>query len=70
MPSATGHGSLFENGRTPYPAGGTHWSVRQAAHDSGISKSTVRRLFQAFALQPHRSRSFKLSTDPFHRKGA
>ena len=26
---------------------------------------SVHRLFQAFALQPHRSRSFKLSTDPF-----
>jgi len=47
------------------PAGATHWSVRQAARASGISKSTVHRLFQAFALQPHRTRSFKLSTDPF-----
>jgi transposase len=47
------------------PTGATHWSVRQAAQASGISKSTVHRLFQAFALQPHRSRSFKLSTDPF-----
>ena len=47
------------------PAGATHWSVRQAAEASGISKSTVHRLFQVFALQPHRSRSFKISTDPF-----
>jgi putative transposase len=47
------------------PTAGTHWSVREAAKSSGISKSTVHRLFQAFALQPHRSRSFKLSTDPF-----
>ena len=47
------------------PARGTHWSVRQAAQDSGISKSTVHRVFQAFAVQPHRTRSFKLSTDPF-----
>lgn len=47
------------------PAGATHWSVRQAARASGISKSTVHRVFQLFALQPHRSRSFKLSTDPF-----
>ena len=47
------------------PAGATHWSVRQAAQASGISKSTVHRVFQLFALQPHRSRSFKLSTDPF-----
>jgi len=39
--------------------------VREAAKSSGISKSTVHRVFQAFAVQPHRSRSFKLSTDPF-----
>jgi len=47
------------------PVGGTHWSIRQAADVSRISKSTVHRLFQTFAVQPHRSRSFKLSTDPF-----
>jgi len=47
------------------PAAGTHWTVRLAAQASGISKSTVHRLFQVSALQPHRSRSFKLSTDPF-----
>ena len=44
---------------------GTHWTVREAAQESGISKSTVHRLFQAFAVQPHRTRTFKLSTDPF-----
>jgi len=47
------------------PKGGTHWSVRTAADESGISKSSVHRLFQAFAVQPHRARTFKLSTDPF-----
>ena len=47
------------------PASGTHWTIREAARDSGISKSTVHRLFQVFGLQPHRTRSFKLSTDPF-----
>ena len=47
------------------PKSGTHWSVREAAQGSGISKSTVHRLFQAFAVQPHRTRTFKLSTDPF-----
>jgi putative transposase len=47
------------------PKTGTHWTVREAARVSGISKSTVHRLFQAFAVQPHRSRTFKLSNDPF-----
>jgi putative transposase len=47
------------------PVESTHWSIRQAAQASGISRSTVHRVFQAFGLQPHRTRSFKLSTDPF-----
>ena len=49
--------------RKPEPA--THWSVRSAAEASGISKSTVGRYFALFGLQPHRAKSFKLSTDPF-----
>src|ERR1035438_1627385 len=47
------------------PPGATHWSVRLAAEANGLSKSTVHRVFQLFSLQPHRSKSFKLSTDPF-----
>ena len=47
------------------PDGGTHWTVRSAANENGVSKSTVHRVFQAFGVQPHRSRTFKLSTDPF-----
>ena len=47
------------------PPAGTHWTVRQAAESSSLSKSTVHRVFQLFALQPHRSKSFKLSNDPF-----
>lgn len=45
--------------------GSTHWSVRTVAAQTGISKSSVARYFQLFGLQPHRSKSFKLSTDPF-----
>lgn len=43
----------------------THWSVRSAAQATGISKSQVARYFNLFGLQPHRSKSFKLSTDPY-----
>jgi putative transposase len=39
--------------------------VRLVAEETGISKSTVGRYFKLFGLQPHRSKSFKLSTDPF-----
>jgi hypothetical protein len=35
------------------------------AEEAGISKSTVARYFTLFGLQPHRSKSFKVSTDPF-----
>lgn len=45
--------------------GGTHWSTRTLADETGISKSTVARYLQAFKLKPHRVQSFKLSTDPF-----
>jgi len=47
------------------PKSATHWSVRAVADETGISKSTVARYFALFGLQPHRAKSFKLSTDPF-----
>jgi len=47
------------------PKGGTHWSIRQIAAQTRLSKSTVHRIWQAFGLQPHRQKHFKLSTDPF-----
>jgi putative transposase len=47
------------------PKDGTHWSVRSFAKASGVSKSTVQRYFALFGLQPHRAKSFKLSTDAF-----
>ncbi len=47
------------------PTHGTHWSVRTAAHATGISKSSVQRYFRLFGIQPHRTKSFKLSTDPY-----
>jgi transposase len=46
------------------PAGATHWSRRSMAKASGVSGSTVGRVWRAFGLQPHRSETFKLSTDP------
>src|SRR5262245_16162991 len=46
------------------PADATHWSTRSMATVSGLSRSTVNRIWRAFALQPHRAETFKLSTDP------
>ena len=45
--------------------GGTHWSVRGLAAETGISKSSVNRCLQTFKIKPHRTESFKLSDDPF-----
>lgn len=47
------------------PENATHWTVRRAAKETGISKSTVARMFSLFGVQPHRSKSFKLSNDPY-----
>ena len=45
--------------------GATHWSIRSLAAETGISGTSVHRYIKLFGLQPHRSESFKLSTDPF-----
>ena len=46
------------------PANATHWSSRGMAKASGVSISSVQRIWRAFGLQPHRLETFKLSTDP------
>lgn len=47
------------------PPGATHWSTRSLAKEVGLSQRAVVRIWHAFGLQPHRSETFKLSTDPF-----
>ena len=46
------------------PRGQTHWSTRELAKVSGLSRMTISRIWRAFGLQPHRTESFKLSPDP------
>ena len=46
------------------PPDATHWSSRSMAKASGVSVSSVQRIWRAFGLQPHRLETFKLSTDP------
>ena len=46
------------------PVDATHWSTRSMAKASGVSVSTVHRIWNAFSLAPHRTETFKLSTDP------
>lgn len=45
--------------------GSTHWSVRAVAAETSISPTSVHRYFKLLGLQPHRSETFKLSTDAF-----
>jgi transposase len=46
------------------PKDATQWSTRSMAKTSGLSQSAISRIWRAFALQPHRTETFKLSTDP------
>ena len=46
------------------PRDATHWSTRSMAEACGLSQSSVSRIWRAFALQPHRAETFKLSKDP------
>jgi len=46
------------------PVDATHWSTRSLAKACGLSQTAVARIWKAFALQPHRASSFKLSKDP------
>lgn len=46
------------------PKGATHWSTRDMAKHSGLSHSSIGRIWRAFGLKPHRSETFQLSNDP------
>jgi len=46
------------------PRDATHWSTRAMARRCGLSQTAISRIWRAFALQPHRVETFKLSKDP------
>lgn len=46
------------------PPGQTHWSRSTMARATGLSDSTVGRIWREYGLQPHRVETFKLSNDP------
>jgi transposase/transposase-like protein len=46
------------------PKNATHWSRKSMAKRSGLSESTIGRIWRKFELKPHLSDGFKLSADP------
>ncbi len=46
------------------PKGATHWSRSSMAKATGLSDSTIGRIWRAFGLKPHLAETFKLSPDP------
>jgi transposase len=48
----------------PPPEGTSHWSVRMMAARTGMSPSTVHRIWRELGYKPHRTETFKFSTDP------
>src|SRR5208337_2953003 len=46
------------------PTNATHWSTRTMAAAVGISEASVRRIWRAHGLKPHRVETFKISNDP------
>src|SRR6266487_103353 len=46
------------------PKDATHWSRESMARRSGLSPSTIGRIWRKFDLKPHLTDSFKLSSDP------
>ncbi|MDX6749568.1 IS630 family transposase [Geminicoccaceae bacterium 1502E] len=55
---------VIERTLSTTPTDATHWSIRSMAAETGLSHTTIRRIWTAFGLKPHRSETFKLSSNP------
>jgi transposase len=64
LPKAAVEGVVTRTLEEAPPDGVTHWTAPAMAAASGLSVSSVQRIWRAHGLRPHQVRSFKLSTDP------
>lgn len=55
---------IIKKTTTETPEARTHWSTRSMAQESGVSKSTISRIWRANGLKPHLAKTFKVSNDP------
>lgn len=46
------------------PPGQTHWSTRTMESATGVSRSTISRIWRLHQLKPHQTKTFKVSNDP------
>ena len=56
--------TLSNDGKPPERLGITHWSARFMAAELGVSFASVARIWRKWNIQPHRTETFKFSTDP------
>lgn len=45
------------------PANATHWSCRKMAKETGLSKTSINRIWRKHGIKPHLFKTFKLSND-------
>jgi transposase len=64
VPKAAVEGVVMRTLEEAPPDGVTHWTAPAMAAASGLSVSSVQRIWRAHGLRPHQVRNFKLSTDP------
>jgi transposase len=64
LPKAVVEGVVMRTLEEAAPDAMTHWTAPAMAATSGLSISSVQRIWRAHGLRPHQVRSFKLSTDP------
>jgi transposase len=64
LPKAVVEGVVTRTLDEAAPGEVTHWTAPAMAQASGLSVSSVQRIWRAHGLRPHQTRSFKLSTDP------